>query len=108
MSASDKFFNYFRTIRGTGKSQLVAHAVNRCTTQPMTGLGTEVLANVLEYGADPSGTTDSSPAIQNAWNSSPLLYIPSGKYLLNAPLVGPNANGAGIIGNGAAYGQAAS
>lgn len=108
MSTSDKLFRYFRAIRGgTVESQRVAPTANRCATHPMTGARMGVLANVLEYGADPSGATDSSPAIQNAWNSSPLLYIPSGKYLLNAPLVGPNANGAGIIGDGAAYGQAA-
>ena len=44
------------------------------------------------YGADPTGTKDSTAAIQNAINDgmnyAMVTYLPSGTYLVSAPLVG--------------------
>jgi hypothetical protein len=57
--------------------------------------------NVIAYGADPNGVTDSTSAIQSAWNAWPIIYIPAGKYKISAPLVAPNiAGNYGIIGDG--------
>lgn len=42
--------------------------------------------NVLDYGADASGVTDSTTAIQAAINSGTNIYFPSGTYLITAPL----------------------
>jgi polygalacturonase len=45
-------------------------------------------ANVLDYGADPTGVADSQPAIQAAINSGAKeVIIPSGTYRLNSGLV---------------------
>jgi parallel beta-helix repeat protein len=56
-------------------------------------------ANVLAYGADPTGTTDSTSAIQNAINNNSYVNLPAGTYLVtssitlnqNTKLVGSNA-----------------
>jgi hypothetical protein len=46
------------------------------------------LINVLDFGADPTGGTDSTTAIQNAANAMPgILYFPPGSYLVSAPIV---------------------
>lgn len=42
--------------------------------------------NVLDYGADPTGTTDSYAAIQAALTASRNIYIPEGTYLISASL----------------------
>jgi Pectate lyase superfamily protein len=42
--------------------------------------------NVLRYGADPTGTTDSTTAIQNALNVAQPVYLPSGNYVTSAAL----------------------
>jgi len=47
-------------------------------------------ANVLDYGADPTGTTDSTTAIQAAVNASGAIYIPSGTYLVSANIYTPS------------------
>ena len=39
-------------------------------------------ANVLDYGADPTGTLDSSVAFQNALNANKSVYVPKGTYLI--------------------------
>lgn len=39
--------------------------------------------NVLRFGADPTGVTDSTTAFQNCHNSGSFLYIPPGQFLLN-------------------------
>jgi parallel beta-helix repeat protein len=38
--------------------------------------------NVLNYGADPTGTTDSTTALQAAFDSGQPVYIPAGRYLV--------------------------
>lgn len=38
---------------------------------------------VNAYGADPTGATDSTTAIQNAFNSGKPVYMPAGDYLVN-------------------------
>lgn len=44
-------------------------------------------ANVLDYGADPTGTTDSTNAIQSAINANNVVYIPAGEYRCDSPIV---------------------
>ena len=44
------------------------------------------VANVLDYGADPTGVTNSSAAIQAALTARRQVYIPQGTYLINTTL----------------------
>ncbi len=63
------------------------------------------VANVLDFGADPTGVVDSSTAFQNALNliqSKPnggTLFIPAGNYLVNTTLTYSN-NSLSIVGEG--------
>ena len=45
------------------------------------------VANVLDYGADPTGVADSSAAIQAALTARQQVYIPAGTYLINTALL---------------------
>jgi collagen type VII alpha len=54
--------------------------------------------NVLIFGADPSGLTDSTAAITTAHNTGKLIYYPVGTYLVNGNSI-PIASG-GIVGDG--------
>jgi hypothetical protein len=60
--------------------------------------------SVLSYGADPTGQTDSTTAIQNAINAGSAegraVYIPSGNYLVTAHLI---VNDVTLIGAGEWY-----
>lgn len=47
-------------------------------------------ANVLDFGADPSGATDSTLAIQNALNSSKSVIVPVGTYLISSTIAIPS------------------
>jgi hypothetical protein len=47
--------------------------------------------SVLDFGADPTGATDSSTEIQAALDASAVVYFPSGDYLISTP-VQMNAN----------------
>jgi hypothetical protein len=86
----------------TARAKAVPDALSSLGLKSRIGIGH--FANVLDYGADPTGATSSSAAFKRAWEAAPLLYAPAGKYLLTSTLVGPNKNNAGIIGDGAAYG----
>ena len=44
------------------------------------------VANVLDYGADLSGVTDSSSAITSAINTGKTVYFPSGTYACNVSI----------------------
>ena len=59
--------------------------------------------SVLDYGADPSGSSDSASAIQAAFNAaqsiSACVYIPYGIYLLNSSITA-GANVKGVFSNG--------
>lgn len=75
--------------------------------------------NVLDFGADPTGTDDSQPAIQAAVDQAcsgtdganyaapyRTVFIPSGVYKMGAPLVIPSTSGGAmcaIIGEGNAF-----
>lgn len=48
--------------------------------------------NVVELGADPTGTADSAPAIQKALDLGGEVVIPSGVYRLDAPLMIKKSN----------------
>jgi hypothetical protein len=56
-------------------------------------------ANVLDYGADPTGVVDSTTNIQSALNSgAKTVYVPNGQYKLTGPLYIPESttlNGVG-------------
>lgn len=45
------------------------------------------VANVLDFGADPTGAVDSSSAIQAALTARQQVYIPAGTYLINTALL---------------------
>jgi hypothetical protein len=45
------------------------------------------LANVLDYGADPTGIDDSASAIQNAIDANASIYIPEGTYKTTASIL---------------------
>lgn len=49
---------------------------------------TGAVVNILDFGADPSGATSSSAAIQNAINSiaDGVVFIPAGTYLITTPI----------------------
>jgi len=55
------------------------------------------VVNVLDFGADPTGATDSTLALQRAINSLPAkggtVTVPGGTYLLSSPLTLGNGNG---------------
>jgi len=44
-------------------------------------------ANVLDYGADPTGTTDSTQAIQDAIDANNVIYIPAGEYRCDTSII---------------------
>jgi len=43
--------------------------------------------SVIDFGADPTGATNSSTAIQNAINASNAVYIPAGTYRCDTPIL---------------------
>lgn len=47
------------------------------------------MSSVTDFGADPTGTTDSSAAFLAAAQASPYVDMPDGSYLLSAPLALP-------------------
>jgi hypothetical protein len=67
---------------------------------------TDWINAVTQYGADPTGATDSTTAIQNAINAGTgPVYLPAGAYRISSPLT--LANGTIIIGDsGGGYGGA--
>lgn len=60
------------------------------------GMGSQV--NILAYGADPSGTFDSTAAFQVAGATGKLIYCPAGTYLVSS---GITITGGGLYGDGA-------
>jgi len=59
-------------------------------------------SNVLDYGADPTGSTDATTAIQAAINSGKPVYIPKGAYLVDPDVGLIVSNGTVIFGDGKA------
>ena len=45
------------------------------------------IANIIDYGADPTGVADSTAAIQAAINASKSVYIPPGTFKVTAPII---------------------
>lgn len=41
------------------------------------------VVNVLDYGADPTGVTDSTSAFESAFNDSKVVYAPAGTFIVN-------------------------
>jgi hypothetical protein len=56
-------------------------------------------ANVLDYGADPTGVADSTAAIQAAINASDYVFIPAGTYKVTST-INVNNNNKNIFGAG--------
>lgn len=54
------------------------------------------IASVLDYGADPTGATDSTSAIQAAINANPVIYIPEGTYSISTINVPSNKRLVGV------------
>lgn len=59
------------------------------------------VANVLDFGADPTRTTDSTAAFQAAANTGKMVYVPTGLYLISGPitLTGPGIRGESKMGS---------
>lgn len=57
-------------------------ALTKVTNRMMAG----AVANALDYGADPTGATDSASAIQAAIDSGLPAYLPAGDYYIQSPL----------------------
>lgn len=60
--------------------------------------------NVVDFGADPTGTADSQSAIQAAIDTGKPVYVPTGKYKVSSTLK-LNNNGQKFFGDGQAYGE---
>jgi hypothetical protein len=50
------------------------------------------VANVLDFGADPTGIADSTTAIQAAHNASPEVFYPLGTYKISSSIVLPSGS----------------
>lgn len=61
-------------------------ALTKATFSMISG----AVANILDFGADPTGVAPSSSAIQAAINSSLSVFIPAGTYNINTPFFVPN------------------
>lgn len=59
------------------------------------------VANILDYGADPTGVSDSTTAIQTALDDNLVIYVPTGTYLVSTINI-PHANNVRIFGDGMA------
>lgn len=59
--------------------------------------------SVLDFGADPTGVSDSTTAIQNAVNVGGTVYFPAGTYKITAPIV---RSASGLVIQGAGIGVA--
>ena len=57
------------------------------------------VVSVLDFGADPTGTLDSTGAIQAALNTGSAVYIPAGTYSISA-LVYTATSGQRVFGDG--------
>lgn len=75
-------------------------------TQDGTGAVTRLVSDklkevvsVLDFGADPTGTLDSTGAIQAALNTGSAVYIPAGTYSISA-LIYTTASGQRVFGDG--------
>lgn len=83
--------NYSITVKNK-KGEIVYTAMSSTQRAPLG-------PSVLDYGADPTGTVDSTAALQNAFNYGGDLLIPSGTYLysyleFNVPI---NLTGDGVL-----------
>ena len=55
--------------------------------------------NILDFGADPTGVNDCSSEIQNALNTGKSIFIPSGTFKINSPVL-LAANNQAVLGGG--------
>lgn len=112
------------TISGTGSAGSSSTAPKSDHTHPMPGLSTTSVAGfmsatntlklgslitdvVADYGADPTGSTDSTTAIQNAINAvqsagGGVVWLPKGRFKITSTLV-VSGQGVTLWGAGASY-----
>ena len=73
-------FRHALTMRGeepARDAKAVPGALSSLGLKSRMGIGN--VANVLDYGADPTGATSSSEAFNRAWEAAPLIYRTSGE-----------------------------
>lgn len=81
---------------------LFFNALGLPTVTPATpSNSTYIAGNVLLWGADPTGVSDSTTAIQNAISANTVVYVPAGTYLCGG-LVIPSTSGFVMYGDGTA------
>jgi len=56
-------------------------------------------ANILDYGADPTGVADSTAAIQAALDASDAVYVPTGTFLVTGAGLTVSRKGVALFGN---------
>ena len=101
----DSAVTAINTIAGAsaGSSASISHIsdlANAVATTVQAKLRESI--SVLDFGADPTGTTDSTTAIQNAIDTGRDIYFPKGKYLTTATITSDTEGQAlvGVGGNG--------
>ena len=57
-----------------------------------------MIANALDYGAHPTGVSDSAPAINAAIAAAKFVYLPAGTYRVDTPIDLKTYAQAGLIG----------
>jgi hypothetical protein len=69
-------------------------ALTKATFSMIEGM----IANVLDYGADPTGVADSAPAINAAIAANKYVYLPAGTYKVNTAIDLKSYPAAGLFG----------
>ena len=82
-NTGDQTITLTGNVTGTGTGSFATTIAAGAVTMPKTNFG---MVNVLDYGADPTNTTDSTTAIQNAINTGKTVFIPAGSYKLTGSL----------------------
>jgi len=81
--------SYWKAYGGNGFTSPGSQG-NILVSDGSSWISTSNLANVIAFGADPTGGSDSSSAFQAAFNSGRGVWAPPGKYLLNSTINVPN------------------
>lgn len=72
--------------------------VNDAVYTTIPGLQNDAPISVLNYGADPTGTTDSAAAFSAAITTQRTVYVPRGTYLIGSPIT--ISNPVTLVGDG--------
>lgn len=71
---------------GVTASQIFFQQAGSNTVERTVQAKLQEWVSVLDFGADPTGVTDSTTEIQNAINNNKGVYFPAGSYLISSPL----------------------